>query len=205
MQKSAIWSVVAVAVVTVLVLAGAFILLRSGEEGAASGAAPETAPDAAPSGAAAAEPSQITFVPNSDQRPDCVAGGVGGIDLPCLGGEDVPGELKDVTVVNLWAWWCEPCQRELPITQAFADAHPDYSVVGVHADANAANGVAMMNELGVSFPSYQDDTNRFAGLQGLPGVVPIMLVYQSGKPVGMFPQAFNSLEELEAAVDGALS
>lgn len=195
MQKSAIWSVVAVAVVTVLVLAGAFVLLRGGEGDAVSGAAS--------SGPAA--PSQITFVPDADQRTDCVAGGVGGIDLPCLGGEDVPGELKDVTVVNLWAWWCEPCQRELPITQAFADAHPEYSVVGVHADANAANGVAMLNELDVSFPSYQDDTNRFAGLQGLPGVVPIMLVYKDGKPVGMFPQAFNSLDELEAAVDGALS
>jgi len=195
-QKSAIWSVVAVAVVTVLVLAGAFVLLRGGEDDAASDAAPSES---------AVGPSQITFVPNADQRADCVAGGVGGIDLPCLGGEDVPGELNDITVVNLWAWWCEPCQRELPITQALADAHPEYSVVGVHADANATNGVAMMNELDVSFPSYQDDTNRFAGLQGLPGVVPITLVYQGGEPVGMFPQAFNSLEELEAAVDGALS
>ena len=88
--------------------------------------------------------------------------------------------------------------------QAFADAHPDISVVGVHADKNAANGVALMNDLDVRFPSYQDDVNRFAGLLGLPGVVPILLVYKQGQPVGMFPHAFNSLEELEDAVSGVL-
>lgn len=199
MRKSAIWNVAAILAVTVLVLVGAVTLLGSNEQETTSNAGtgrPITPP---------AQPSQFSYIPNADQRADCIEGGVGGIDLPCLGGDDVPGEWSEVTVVNLWAWWCEPCRRELPITQAFADAHPEYSVVGVHADPNAANGVAMMNELGVSFPSYQDDNNRFAGLLGLPGVVPIMLVFRDGVPVDGFPQAFDSLEELEAAIEGALS
>lgn len=195
MRKSVAASVAAIVAVTILVIAGATVLLRSGP-----GAEPEPVAEAPASGA----PKTWQIIPGAEQRADCVAGGVGGIDLPCLGGKDVPGEHAEVTLVNLWAWWCDPCRRELPITQAFADAHPEYDVVGIHADANAANGVAMMNELGVSFPSYQDDVNRFAGLQGLPGVVPIMMVYKQGVPVGMFPRAFYSLEELEAAVEGVL-
>ncbi|QYH20384.1 TlpA family protein disulfide reductase [Corynebacterium aquatimens] len=198
MKKSVAGSVVAIVLVTVAVIAGAVVLLRGGGADVAQEASISNSP-------APAEGDAVRqFIPGAEQRADCVAGGVGGIDLPCLGGKTVPGEHADVTVVNLWAWWCDPCRRELPIMQAFADAHPEISVVGVHADQNAANGVALMNELDVRFPSYQDDVNRFAGLLGLPGVVPILLVYKHGQPVGMFPHAFNSLEELENAVSGVL-
>lgn len=143
-------------------------------------------------------------IPGAEERPDCVGDGVGGIDLPCLGGDNVPGEHADVTIVNVWAWWCTPCQEELPVMQQFADRHPEYDVVGVHADANAANGIAMLNDLGVTFPSYQDEVGKFAGLLGLPNVVPINMVYKQGQPVGMFPQAYYSVEDLEAAIGSVL-
>lgn len=194
MKKSVAGSVIAIVLVTAAVIAGAVLLLRPAGE--------TQAPEASPSLITGAPRPQI--IPGADQRADCVEGGVGGIDLPCLGGRSVPGEHAEITLVNVWAWWCDPCKRELPITQAFADAHPEIEVVGVHADPNAANGVALMNDLDVHFPSYQDDNNRYAGLLGLPGVVPIMLVYKGGTQVGMFPHAFDSLAELEASVSGVL-
>ncbi|MDO5372045.1 MAG: TlpA disulfide reductase family protein [Corynebacterium glutamicum] len=137
-------------------------------------------------------------------RPDCVASGAAGVDLPCLGGANgVGNELA--TVVNLWAWWCEPCRAELPIFDEFATTHPELNVIGVHADQNAANGAALLEDLGVSLSSYQDDSNLFAGTLGLPGVVPITIVVSpEGEVVGTFPQPFESINDLEAAVAGVL-
>ena len=135
------------------------------------------------------------------QRPDCPAGTVAGVRLECLGGA-AAGKPADegVSVVNVWAWWCEPCRAELPLFDALAEAHPDVRVVGVHADGNAANGAALLGDLGVDVPSYQDSENAFAGALGLPAVVPLTLVLRDGRQVGLFPKEFHSLEELEEAV-----
>lgn len=196
MNKSAIGSVVAVILVTIAVVIGATVLLRSG-------GADET-PQANTTSADAPHSPSWEFVPGSEERADCIAGGVGDIELPCLGGNEVEGTYADVTIVNVWAWWCEPCRQELPVMNEFAAAHPEYDVVGVHADPNAANGVALLNELGVEFPSYQDEANVFKGLLGLPPVVPIVIVYKGGQPIGMFPYAFYSVDVLESSIDEVL-
>lgn len=133
-------------------------------------------------------------------RPDCPAVNLGGMELECLGGEIQPAQPQ-VTVVSLWAWWCEPCRAELPLFDQFAAAHPEYNVVGVHADQAAANGAKLLDDLDVAMPSYQDDSNSFAGNLGLPGVVPITVVFSSdGVMLGFIPKAFESVDELEAAV-----
>ncbi|WP_311390301.1 TlpA family protein disulfide reductase [Corynebacterium haemomassiliense] len=177
-MKRAIWVSVAVIVaVTLLVVAGARSLLV----------------DDQPTGDPVAVEKQVP------QRPDCPAG----LDLPCLGG-DVAGEAKEITVVNVWAWWCQPCRAELPAVEEFARTHPEYTVVGVHADQNAGNGAALLEEIGVDLPSYQDDSGAFAAEQGLPPVVPVTVVLRGGEQVAVFAKEFTSAEELAAAVQGAL-
>ena len=177
-MKRAIWVSVAVIVaVTLLVVAGARSLLV----------------DDQPTGDPVAVEKQVP------QRPDCPAG----LDLPCLGG-DVAGEAKEITVVNVWAWWCQPCRAELPAVEEFARTHPEYTVVGVHADQNAGNGAALLEDIGVGLPSYQDDSGAFAAEQGLPPVVPVTVVLRGGEQVAVFAREFTSAEELAAAVEGAL-
>lgn len=177
-MKRAIWVSIAVIVaVTLLVVAGARSLLV----------------DDQPTGDPVAVEKQVP------QRPDCPAG----LDLPCLGG-DVAGEAKEITVVNVWAWWCQPCRAELPAVEEFARTHPEYTVVGVHADQNAGNGAALLEEIGVDLPSYQDDSGAFAAEQGLPPVVPVTVVLRGGEQVAVFAKEFTSAEELAAAVEGAL-
>lgn len=34
-------------------------------------------------------------------------------------------------LLNLWASWCEPCTREFPALSAYAEAHPEVTVLGV--------------------------------------------------------------------------
>lgn len=134
------------------------------------------------------------------QRPDCPAVNLAGVDLDCLGGEVQPAK-QQVTVVNLWAWWCEPCRDELPLFDQLAAAHAEYNVVGVHADKASANGAKLLDDLQVTLPSYQDDSNAFAGTLGLPGVVPITVVLSGeGEMLGFVPQAFEDYHELEQAV-----
>ena len=177
-MKRAVWiSVGAIIAVTLLVVAGARSLLR----------------DDQPSGEPVAVEKQVA------QRPDCPAG----LDLPCLGGE-VAGEAKEISVVNVWAWWCQPCRAELPVVEEFARAHPEYTVVGVHADGNAANGASLLNELGVGLPSYQDDSGAFAAAQGLPPVVPVTVVLRGGEQVSVFAREFTSASELAEAVQGTI-
>ena len=177
-MKRAIWVSVAVIVaVTLLVVAGARSLLV----------------DDQPTGDPVAVEKQVP------QRPDCPAG----LDLPCLGG-DVAGEAKEITVVNVWAWWCQPCRAELPAVEEFARTHPEYTVVGVHADQNAGNGAALLEDIGVGLPSYQDDSGAFAAEQGLPPVVPVTVVLRGGDQVAVFAREFTSADELAEAVEGAV-
>ena len=142
------------------------------------------------------------------ERPDCPAGPIAGVDLECLGGDDAgEGDKADegITIANVWAWWCEPCRAELPYLQKVAETHPEWQVVGVHADKNAGNGAAFLNDLGVELPSFQDSDNKFAGELGLPGVVPVTVVLKDGEVRKQFAQPFSSAAEIEKAVEEAIA
>ncbi|WP_342318880.1 TlpA family protein disulfide reductase [Corynebacterium mayonis] len=183
MRKSVVFSVLVIVAVTGLIVAGLAVISGRGfNEGTAASSLNSTT---------------TQQVPN---RPACPGPGVAGIDMDCLGAEADSGEESGIAVVNVWAWWCEPCRAELPALQEFADNHPAYRVVGVHADRNAAGGAALLNELGVDIPSYQDPTNAFAGQLGLPPVVPVTLVVRDGDVIHTFLQPFYSAAELEKAV-----
>jgi peroxiredoxin len=87
--------------------------------------------------------------------------------LPELGGGTIDLEQYrgQVVLLNFWATWCEPCERELPALQA---AHEQYgnqglTIIGVNlADDELRNGTtpeeirAFLDQYGVSFPIALD-------------------------------------------------
>lgn len=152
-------------------------------------------------------------------RPVCPAGPVAGVELDCLGPVATEGDAgaegagdntlaavdEGISVVNIWAWWCEPCRVELPSLDQVAEEHPEWKVVGVHADQDSQRGAALLADLDVDLPSFRDEDNLFAGTLSLPGVIPITLVLRDGEIVGRYPQPFTSAEEITAAVNSALA
>lgn len=61
------------------------------------------------------------------------------VTLEALDGTDVRLDgLATVSIVNVWATWCPPCRRELPVLFDAAERHPDVAVVLVNQRESAA-------------------------------------------------------------------
>lgn len=208
-KKSVVLSVVVAIVLTIgVILAAMSFLNDDSADISANGTAEETLPSETTNDEELGEGASASNVP---ERPDCPAGPVAGVELPCLGGETMDGSAagakttdEGVSIVNIWAWWCEPCREELPYLEQVAQSHPEWNVVGVHADRNAGNGAAFLNDIDVNLPSYQDDSNLFAGTLALPGVIPITLLVVDGEVTERFIQPFTSAAEIETSITEAL-
>lgn len=96
------------------------------------------------------------------------------LTLPCFtDGEAVAlDRLRGPAVVNLWASWCEPCRRELPVMQRLAErADGQLQVIGVVVSDRPAAAAAIAEELGITFPAVvdqQDAVRPRIGARGMP-------------------------------------
>lgn len=125
-------------------------------------------------------------------------GGLPPLELPCFGS---PGSvdlatLRGPLVISLWASWCAPCRRELPVIQDFAQRHGDeVAVLGVdYADRQTSSAADLLLRSGVTFPQLADPGGELARadpvrVPGLPGLV---LVDADGRVVH---QEFRELED----------
>ena len=152
----------------------------------------------------------------SDEHNTMLAGGaeLADVHLPCLtdGGEQNSQSLAEQfagtpTVVNVWAWWCGPCRKELPVMQQVAESNPQWNVVGVHLDARGQAGVDFLDELGVdNLPSYQDANHTFDTATSIPKVVPVTLVYRAdGTRAATFVRTFDDSAEMQQKINEALA
>lgn len=81
-------------------------------------------------------------------------------DLACLGsGAALPADAADgrPTVVNLWASWCAPCVREMPILQGVSSEVGDaVRFVGVDTEDESASAAALLDATGVTYEQRDD-------------------------------------------------
>jgi thiol-disulfide isomerase/thioredoxin len=83
--------------------------------------------------------------------------------LPCYaGGAEIEvSALRGPAVVNLWASWCAPCRRELPVFQRFAERNADgVRVIGVVSAEDRAPASSLAADLALSFPHLYDRDGR---------------------------------------------
>ena len=104
-----------------------------------------------------------------------VAGGLPPVTLPCFGGgPDVDlARLRGPLVVNLWAQWCAPCRREMPILQSFYARHAErVAVLGVnYQDVQPERAMEFARRAGVSYPLVADPDARLQAAPPLQRVV----------------------------------
>lgn len=134
-----------------------------------------------------------------------VEGGLPETVLPCFGGgPDVDlSTVRGPLVLNLWASWCGPCRRELPVLQEFHDQHGEQvPVLGVDFQ-DPATGLAMelLAERGVTYPSVADTGGELAAtalrITAMPTTV---LVAEDGTVAKVLPLELETVEELEDLV-----
>jgi cytochrome c biogenesis protein CcmG, thiol:disulfide interchange protein DsbE len=67
-------------------------------------------------------------------------------------------ELKGTpVVVNLWASWCDPCRREMPLLETISKRYEgEVVVLGVDVRDAPQNAIDFVKEIGVSYPLVRD-------------------------------------------------
>ncbi len=106
--------------------------------------------------------------------------------------------LRGPAVINLWANWCGPCRREMPIYQQFHEKHPDVDVLGIDwRDPAHDRAVAFAHETGVTYPLVVDTSGEVVRNKVLPRLI---LVDPSGTVVYSENLEIKSLRQLEKLV-----
>jgi len=102
-----------------------------------------------------------------------------------------------VTLLNVWATWCEPCRTEMPaMEQVYQALAPEgFKIAAVSIDEGSPEDVrAYGRELGLSFDLLQDRSNRVAQLYQTTGVPESFLLNRQGIIIKRLigPQDWNS-------------
>jgi cytochrome c biogenesis protein CcmG/thiol:disulfide interchange protein DsbE len=80
-------------------------------------------------------------------------------------------DLADRPVVlNLWASWCVPCRREMPLLEQISQRYEDdVTIVGINVQDAPVNAEAFVDEVGATYPIVRDPEATLAEpLTGVP-------------------------------------
>ena len=107
--------------------------------------------------------------------------------------------VRGPMVVNLWASWCGPCERELPLYQAFAKKHAGtVDVLGVDwQETQKEKARALARRSGVTYPLVTDPDGKLR-TQALPKLI---LVDREGRVAHEQYVEITSVAQLERLVE----
>lgn len=149
--------------------------------------------------------------------PPCRADGSGpgpqslrGVTVQCLA-DGAPVDTAravagSAVLLNLWAYWCQPCAEELPAMAEYQRRVGDrLTVITVHQDDDAAAALSRLADWGVRLPTWQDGRRLVAAALGVPNVMPTSVILRTdGSVARILPRAFASADEITAAVDATM-
>jgi thiol-disulfide isomerase/thioredoxin len=137
--------------------------------------------------------------PGADAKP------LPALTLPCLGGGPKV-RLKDLrgtpTLLNIWASWCEPCQREVPYLQAAYDAAAGrLRVLGADIEDSRRSALDFAAHAGMSYPSVIDQQGAMLDYAGPKGPPVTLFVSAGGQVVHMKVGPFTSERAVRRATE----
>ena len=131
------------------------------------------------------------------------------VELGALG-DGSPARIDDLLdgkplVVNFFAEWCQPCRQEMPdFERVHQELGDEVNVVGVSIDHSGRKGLELVDETGVTYPTYSDSTGEvlafFEGTQ-MPTTV---FIAADGTVVDTRLQRLG-LDELRSEIDELLA
>ena len=91
----------------------------------------------------------------------------------------------EVIVVNFWASWCPPCQKELPVMDGWNDEWADRGarVAAISVDSDLKDVRRFVEEAGLDLDVYHDGPGGLAGQLELPFLPCTYVLDQSGEIV----------------------
>lgn len=143
--------------------------------------------------------------PPGVEQPDAAVPGLPSGDLPCLDGNGV-ADLSAIRglpmLVNVWASWCAPCIAEMPVLR---EAARDYAgtmrVLGININDDPERAIALLEDLGVTFPSVIDREATTRSMLAYPGPPVTYFVEADGTIAGRHDGALPDRATLDALVD----
>ena len=88
-------------------------------------------------------------------------------------------------VLNFWAAWCDPCEKEMPaFQQVHADVGDRVAFVGIDGQDSRRNATALLRRTGVTYPSGYDPSDRVHTAYRLFGRPNTVFVSPDGKILG---------------------
>jgi thiol-disulfide isomerase/thioredoxin len=143
-----------------------------------------------------------------DAEPTTAEDGLPELTLPCFGGgPDVDlATLRGPMVISVWASWCGPCRKEMPVLQEFHEQHGDQvPLLGIdYSDPQTGSAMDLVEETGATYPMLADPqedisaASPFPVMRGLPW---LGLVDEDGRLVygqAMVVESRRQLEDLVA-------
>lgn len=134
---------------------------------------------------------------------DCLRAGSAGSAAKAASATNSENPAAPLTLVNVYAWWCQPCRKELPIIAEYAASDGAVPVLAVHEDSKSAAGRDIIAELAPGLNAYADPDGRLAAAWQLPGVIPqTLLMGTDGTVVARHLGEFADVSEVADFVAG---
>ena len=110
--------------------------------------------------------------------------------------EDLKG--KQMTVIDFWATWCQPCLRSIPLLNEISEefTHRGVSFIGVSIDGprNQSKIKPFARSIGVTYPIVRDLNSELMSELGVTAVPTLMLLDDDGELI-YFHEGFRPGDE----------
>lgn len=105
-------------------------------------------------------------------------------------------------LVNMWATWCPPCKKELPVLDAYAKEPGAIPVVTLAVESRPGDALELLTALKVRLPVLLDEDGRTRQKLHPIGLPASYLVENGTVTLIESPRLFESVDEVRQAVAG---